>query len=281
VAIRRPAAGGIVIDANQPAAPFTLELWGVAARVVCEEPEFAARLAQALPPGSVGPARADVRRTYVIEESSSVDGRVFALRVGDSVVARRRTLEALARVLGARFRQFAAVRTDRWVVLHAGVVSHEGHAIVLPGRSHAGKSTLVAALVRAGARYCSDEYAVLDDDGLVHPFAKPLSLRPHDGGLARLVDAAQLGPVEVSPVAIGSVFALEYSPDAAWGPVAMTRGEATMCLIDNAVAARNRFTLVRRTVSAALGLAPRAWRGRRGEADDAACEILALALEWG
>ena len=40
-----------------------------------------------------------------------------------------------------------------------------------------GKTTLVAALVRAGATYYSDEFAPLDADGLVHPYAQPLSLR--------------------------------------------------------------------------------------------------------
>ena len=35
----------------------------------------------------------------------------------------------------------------------------------------------MAALVRAGAEYYSDEFAPLDAGGLVHPFAKPLSIR--------------------------------------------------------------------------------------------------------
>jgi hypothetical protein len=43
--------------------------------------------------------------------------------------------------------------------------------MVLPGKSFAGKTTLVAALVRAGAEYWSDEYAVLDANGDVHPYA--------------------------------------------------------------------------------------------------------------
>ena len=38
-----------------------------------------------------------------------------------------------------------------------------GRAIVIPGRTFSGKSTLVAELVRAGATYYSDEYAVEDE----------------------------------------------------------------------------------------------------------------------
>jgi uridine kinase len=41
--------------------------------------------------------------------------------------------------------------------------------IAIPGRSFSGKTSLVTALVRAGAVYYSDEFAVIDRDGLVRP----------------------------------------------------------------------------------------------------------------
>jgi hypothetical protein len=63
------------------------------------------------------------------------------------------------------------------VFVHAGVVGWKGKAIVIPGRSHSGQSTMVAELVRAGASYYSDEYAVFDYRGRVHPFPKDLELR--------------------------------------------------------------------------------------------------------
>ena len=61
--------------------------------------------------------------------------------------------------------------------MHAGVVGWKGWALVLPGKSGAGKTTLVAELIRAGATYYSDEYAVLDERGRVHPYARPLAVR--------------------------------------------------------------------------------------------------------
>jgi len=57
------------------------------------------------------------------------------------------------------------------------VVAWEGKGIVIPGRSFSGKSTLVAELLRAGATYYSDEYAVFDKHGRVHPFPKDLEMR--------------------------------------------------------------------------------------------------------
>ena len=51
----------------------------------------------------------------------------------------------------------------------AGVVGWENRAIVMPGASFAGKTTLVRAWLEAGATYYSDEFAVLDRAGRVHP----------------------------------------------------------------------------------------------------------------
>jgi hypothetical protein len=64
-----------------------------------------------------------------------------------------------------------ALHAPEHVFVQAGVVGVGERAMVLPGKSFAGKTTLVAALVRAGAEYWSDEYAVLDANGDVHPYA--------------------------------------------------------------------------------------------------------------
>lgn len=63
------------------------------------------------------------------------------------------------------------------VFLHAGVVAWKGRAVIIPASSFAGKTTLVAALIKKGAVYYSDEYAVIDRKGLVSPFPKSLSMR--------------------------------------------------------------------------------------------------------
>src|SRR5205814_1107286 len=62
------------------------------------------------------------------------------------------------------------------VFLHAGAVGRKGRAIVLPAESFKCKSTLVAELVRQGAEYYSDDFAIFDDHGLLHPFPRTISL---------------------------------------------------------------------------------------------------------
>lgn len=80
-------------------------------------------------------------------------------------------------ILESHLRTTVARYTSEKVFLHAGVVAWKGIGIVFPADSFSGKSTLVAEMVKRGALYYSDEYAVLDENGAVHPFAKMLSLR--------------------------------------------------------------------------------------------------------
>ena len=70
-----------------------------------------------------------------------------------------------------------AVRCGAGALVHAGEAAVGGKAILLPGRGFAGKTTLTLALAAAGAEFLSDEIAVIDDRGLVHPYPRPVGLR--------------------------------------------------------------------------------------------------------
>lgn len=165
------------------------------------------------------------------------------------------------------------------VFIHAGMVAIDGAAVLLPGTTHAGKSALTAALLRAGATYGSDEYAVITPDGLVHPYPRRLTLRTPDG-ISR-VRAAELGAATLTePVRVVAVADVRYQADASWSVEELTRGQTAMRLLDNAVAAQSRPVEVLDTVLAALGSLRVGVQGRRGDADLAAVEVLKL-LEGG
>ena len=75
-------------------------------------------------------------------------------------------------------RAAAACRDAATVPLHAGTVAGALGAIVLPGASHSGKTTITTALAAAGHRFVADEVSRLDPDHLtIAPYGKPVALR--------------------------------------------------------------------------------------------------------
>jgi hypothetical protein len=79
--------------------------------------------------------------------------------------------------LESKIRLTVAEFAEKVIFLHAGVVEYKGRALVIPGKSFTGKTTLVAELASRGLKYYSDEFAVIDRSGRVHPYPKKLSVR--------------------------------------------------------------------------------------------------------
>lgn len=166
-----------------------------------------------------------------------------------------------------------ALAARRKLFVHAGVVGWRGRAILIPGKTFTGKSTLVAELVRAGATYYSDEFAVLDGRGLVHPFARPLSLRDKDLRNQKIGMQALGGSVGNKPLPVGLILVTKYREHARWRPRSLSPGEGALELLANTLAAeRNQRTLLatlaRTTERAAI------LKGERGEAHAVAPSIL-------
>src|SRR5208283_5118090 len=111
--------------------------------------------------------------------------------------------------------------------------------ILIPGLSCSGKTTLVAALVGAGATYYSDEYAVLDKEGCVHPYAKRLSIRVPDDKIRIRCRPNELGGTQgVDPIPVGLIVVTQYRIGASWRPRLLSPGRAVLALIDNTVSIR-------------------------------------------
>ena len=162
----------------------------------------------------------------------------------------------------------------RRLFVHAGVVEWGGKAIVIPGRSYSGKSSLVWELVRAGATYYSDEYAVFDERGMVSAYPIPLKLRTGSGENGKACPSEQAWETpEAKPVPVGLVVLTRYQTGAKWRPKMLSPGPALLQILANTVAARRRpkaaLQVLGKVVSQAQVL-----RGVRGEADQLACRLL-------
>jgi hypothetical protein len=126
------------------------------------------------------------------------------------------------------------------VFVHAGVVGWRGKTLVFPGDSFAGKTTLVAELVRNGAEYYSDEYALFDQCGLVHPFARPLSLRSSGKSITETDIAVEdLGGHSAQvPKPVGCVLFSKYDPASEWNPQILSVGKGMMEILPQTIAIR-------------------------------------------
>jgi hypothetical protein len=119
------------------------------------------------------------------------------------------------------------------VFVHAGVVGWRKRAIIIPADSFFGKTTLVAELVKCGAEYYSDEYAVLDEYGLVHPFERRLSLRTSGESIVETSFSAEElgGTTGTEPLPVGCVLLTEYDAEAKWRPEMLSPGQAVVKMV--------------------------------------------------
>ena len=159
-----------------------------------------------------------------------------------------------------------------WAV-HAGAVAWRGRALLLPGITHSGKSSLVIELLRQGASYLSDEYALIDSEGLIHGYPRPVLVRT---GQAQQIPVLPetFGTVAANtPLPMGWIMALQYSSEADWKLTALSQSEGLMALLQNTPHALAEMPQITGIFGRAVGRA-RCYAGYRNHATEAAIEIL-------
>ena len=185
---------------------------------------------QATPTGEV-----DILYSLRLAPPSPRQGRrnYHLLYCGSALLARTLELPPLLTTFGKHAELLTAFRAQDCLFVHAGVVGWQGRAILIPGRSMTGKTTLVKALVEAGATYYSDEFAVLDKSGRVQPYPVPLSIRGNNGQSGCKTPVESLGgQAGVEPLPMGLVVVTEYQSKATWRPRKLSPGPALLALME-------------------------------------------------
>jgi hypothetical protein len=263
--------------ARPPAPPacragFAITAYGVRIGVRANEAGVLARIRDHLPPGWRSVRTREVERLYsfVVPRRRGIHTVYRDLSPFPQTLALKELLDTFESDL----QLYVAERAARRVFVHAGVVGWRGRAILLPGPSMSGKSTLVAELVRAGATYYSDEYAVLDARGRVYPYARRLSLRA-DGTLERRrCSAAALGGrTGGRPLPVGLVAVSRYRPRARWRPRRLSVSAGALEIVAHTVAVRRDPRRALAAIEQVVRHAP-ILRGVRGEARETACALL-------
>lgn len=218
------------------------------------------------------PARADADRA---NPSAASGARRVSLVYADIVrLAQSLNIADVLESFESDLQLYVAEWAKRKLFVHAGVVGWHGKAIIMPGRSFSGKTRLVAELVKAGATYYSDEYAVLDSSGRVHPYARPLALRMNGSDRQTKHPVESLGGASGrKPLPVGLVVACRYKQGAEWRPRLLSVGQGALEMLANAVPARRDPQSSLATIQRVVSQAP-VLKGTRGEAAAAAASIL-------
>ena len=266
------------IDRLGWAAGISFTAYGARVGVRINNPQFMDRLLGYLPPGWEPAPSPVVERLYslfIAGEGPRTNVRRFNILYSDLIrVARTTDLDQVFERFESDLRLYVAEVAHHRLFVHAGVVGWRGRAIVIPGRSFSGKTTLVAELVRAGASYYSDEYAVFDSRGRVHPYPKPLSLRENGSFQQKDYPAEAFGGrTGTKPLSVGLVVMSEYKSGAKWRPRQLSAGQGVLALLANTVAARRQpktaFAILQQVTAKAPVL-----KGIRGEAKEIVGSIL-------
>ena len=266
------------IDRLGWAAGFSFISYGRRIGIRTNDPAIPGRLQKHLPPGWKPSSSNVVERLYSIVAggpSSRPNVRRFNLLYGDITrLARSVDIDEVLETFESNLRLFVAEAARRRLFVHAGVVGWRGRAILIPGQSMSGKTSLVLELVRAGATYYSDEYAVLDEQGRVHPFPKTLSIREHSRYRQTEYPVESFGGRRgVKPLPVGLVLVSPYKAGAHWRPQPVSAGQGILELLSHTVSARRQperalAVLQRALIDASI------IKGARGEAHQVAGSIL-------
>lgn len=223
--------------------------------------------------------------THIIrQESANVtvefavrrSGEGYCVTTSGGVIAESRKMQEALDICAHEVMLHVAGYAPGYVFVHAGVVAWHGRGLLLPGTSFAGKTTLVAELVRAGAAYYSDEYALIDARGLVHPYPRPLALRAPGGQTQTPTDVEALGGVAgTEALRVTHVVFSHYFPGAVWNPMRVSGGMAALEMLRHAVPVRRTPQRVMEALARMIDGATKL-RSSRGEATETACVLLAM-----
>lgn len=189
-------------------------------------------------------------------------------------------LELLGDRIEGDLHHWLATFTRGFLFVHAGCVGWRGRGLVLPGRSHAGKTTLTRALVEAGATYYSDDYAVIDPTGAIWPFPRRLYVRPITSEPPHRIDpVASQWEIGRTAMRAALVAELRFDRDGGWAVERLSGGQGALSLLDNTVAARERpqdaLRLMSNVMEGAIAI-----KGTRGDAESSARRLLAMVDDF-
>lgn len=237
----------------------TFECLGAELRVCASEEDVLERIERILPLDRIdGGSILTAHRMGIVSE---LDG-TFSVYNQSTRISEGGGLELALVALEGTIRSYISIAATGLIFIRGGAVGYDGRAILLPGNSFSGKSTLVAALVDAGARYYSEDYAPIDSDGHVHRFRGPADSRATSGAVTPL------------PLRIGLVVSTYFVPGAEWQPTTIEGSAAALEVLSDTVTVVTRPAEAMQALKRVFEGGAQLLKGERGEAGDLAPLLL-------
>lgn len=253
------------IDRLDWVAGMSFVMHGVRIGIRVNKPEILQSFTAHLPQGWKPANYKTVDQLYSLKVggiSAHPNIRQFNLLYGNfHKIARTMDLDEVFGAFQKDLQHSVAFLAKRNVFVRAGVVGWQGRAILIVGKDESGKTKLVKELLNAGASYYSDEYAMLDSKGRVHPYV----------GLVEEFEGALIGK---KPLPVGKILITGYKAESRFRPHRLSAGQAALELVPHIAVTRKipqtMLSYVQKAVSQA-----QAFKGIRGEANEAAQYLLA------
>lgn len=205
--------------------------------------EVVEKLAQTIPEGLYKPFEGITEHNFLFKK---VGNKLHIFKDGQDFIKTEHKSVMLGHCL-SRVRLCIAQFAPNNVFLHSGAVVWDNKAILFPGDSYSGKTSIVAEFIKQGAIYHSDDNAILDERGFNHPFPKTLSIRgiidEHQQLEVSHKDLGALGGIEPFPVS--AVVLTKFEVNAEWKPNVLSPGNGVMALLPHTISIRNnpKFSL--------------------------------------
>lgn len=179
------------------AATYDVGLGGATARLEADDAD-AARILDFLCASMALPAAGDPSATFRLGTATGA----MAVYCDDAMLYRDPSLTSVAAIFLERVLEHLIRTCTGGMLLHAAAVARDGKALVLAGKTGAGKTTLATWLVCRGFDYLTDELVHVDMQATcVSGFARPLHLKePAHALFAGVIDMDGGDAIMASPL---------------------------------------------------------------------------------
>lgn len=255
----------------------TFEMFGLVLCARSTHPALVQAILSRVPDVKESAAPRTVDRVYSVLITSGLiengsHSPQFLLYVNHGLLASTESLEEILDCFESDVDLYVAANSQERLFVHAGAVGWKSHIILIPGRSGSGKTNLVTEFLKCGGTYYSDDWAVMDSDGFLHPYHRKLSIRTQNDARKR-VEPEQLGAALGEPLPISTVLITAYTHGAQWKPQATSPGRGVLALLENTPSARDQPMLAMTILPRAVARA-KVYESPRGDKEETVGHIL-------